>query len=91
MFCYLYSVKEKTGSGIIIIATAVGGVLFLCIAFIVLLIKYKRWKRPPKVSTLVNIQSVVETPQELLPIDQVNYLRMVRQTTIDRAIQYEQR
>jgi cellulose synthase/poly-beta-1,6-N-acetylglucosamine synthase-like glycosyltransferase len=75
MFSYLYSVKVKTDSTIIIIATTVGGVVFLCIVLIVLLIKYKLRKRAPKVS--VNIPLTVETPQQSLPIDQVNYLRMV--------------
>ena len=75
MFSYLYSVKGKTDSTIIIIATTVGGVVFLCIVLIVLLIKYKLRKRAPKVS--VNIPLTVETPQQSLPIDQVNYLRMV--------------
>ena len=75
MFSYLYSVKGKTDSRIIIIATTVGGVVFLCIVLIVLLIKYKLRKRAPKVS--VNIPLTVETPQQSLPIDQVNYLRMV--------------
>jgi hypothetical protein len=76
MFSYLYSAKEKTGSTIIIIATTVGGFVFLCIVLIVLLIKYKRRKRARKLSTPVNIPLTDATQQESLPIDQVNYLRM---------------
>jgi hypothetical protein len=77
MFSYKDSVKEKTGSRMIIIATTAGGVVFLCIVLIVLLIKYKRRKRAPKFSTPVNIPLTDATPQESLPIDQVNYLRLV--------------
>ena len=77
MFSYLYSVKEKTGSTIIIIATTVGGVVFpLCIVLIVLLITYEQRKRASKLSSPVNIQLADATPKESLPIDQVNYLRM---------------
>ena len=75
MYSYLYSVKEKTGSTIIIMAT-ICGVVFLCIVVIVLLIKYKRRKRTPKLSSPVNIPLTDATPQESFPIHQVNYLRM---------------
>jgi heme/copper-type cytochrome/quinol oxidase subunit 2 len=69
--------NRSSGSRIIITATVVGGVVFLCIVLIVLLIKYKRQKQAPKLSSPVHIPLTVETPQELLPIHQVNYLRMV--------------
>jgi hypothetical protein len=89
MFSYLYSAKEKSGSTIIIIATTVGGFVFLCIVLIVLLIKYKRRKRSArKFSTPVNIPLTDATPQESLPIDQVNYLRMFSLELIEPHMQY---
>ncbi|CAB4006710.1 Hypothetical predicted protein [Paramuricea clavata] len=63
-------VKEKTDSRIIIIATTVGGFVFLCIVLIVFLIKYKRQKRARKLLTPVNIPLADATPQQSLPIDQ---------------------
>jgi hypothetical protein len=72
----------------IIIAATAGGVVFLCIVLIVLLIRYKRRKRAPKLSTPVNIPLADATPQESLPIDQVNYLRMFSLELIEPHMQY---
>jgi hypothetical protein len=72
-----YSDKGTTddSSRIIIIATTLGAGVFLSIVLIVLLIKYKRRKRAPKLSFLVNIPlETNETSPEPLPVDEVNYL-----------------
>jgi hypothetical protein len=63
-------------SRIIIIATTVGAGVFLSIVLnIVVLVKYKRRKRAPKLSSLVNIPlEANEISPEPLPVDEVNYL-----------------
>jgi hypothetical protein len=70
---YLYSVKVRTdhSSRIIAIATTVGAGVFFSIMLVVLLLKYKRRKMAPMLSTPVH--EAVETASESLPIDQVNY------------------
>ncbi|CAB4005731.1 MAM domain-containing glycosylphosphatidylinositol anchor 2 isoform X4, partial [Paramuricea clavata] len=66
--------KKRTddSSRIIITATTVGAGVFLSIVLIVLLVKYKRRKRAPKLSTPVNIPlETNETSPEPLPDDEV--------------------
>ncbi|CAB3992974.1 stabilin-2-like isoform X2, partial [Paramuricea clavata] len=58
-------------SKIIIIVTTVGAGVFLSIVLIVLLMKYKRRQRAPKLSTPVNIPLATnETSPEPLPVDE---------------------
>jgi hypothetical protein len=53
------------------------------------LIKYKRRKRATKLSSPVNIPLTDETPKDSLPIDQVNYLRLVSLELIEPSNIYK--
>jgi uncharacterized membrane protein (DUF4010 family) len=65
----------RTDDSSISIATTVGAGVFLSIVLIVLLMKYKRCKRAPNMSTPVSISlETNEISQEPLPVDEVNYL-----------------
>jgi hypothetical protein len=73
---YFYSVNGTTDDSRrnIIIATTLGGGVYLCIVVIAFLVKYQRWKRASGLSIPVNIpQNATESLQEPLPIYEVNW------------------